>query len=57
MYHKVTSMLELIQAHADLEVLIFSGEERGTLSAALDGEEAGTLLCNRKVDLHHDHQT
>ncbi|MGB8253247.1 MAG: isopentenyl phosphate kinase [Anaerolineaceae bacterium] len=50
MYHKVTSMLELVQNVNELEVLIFSGEARGTLSAALDGEEAGTLLCNRKIE-------
>jgi len=57
MYHKVTSMLELVQRINELEVLIFSGEERGTLSAALDGEEAGTLLCNRKIEPPHAHES
>jgi isopentenyl phosphate kinase len=53
MYHKVVSMLGLIENNPQLEVMIFSGEEPDTLSTALDGEQAGTLLCNRDVVPRH----
>ncbi len=55
MYHKVTSMLELVQKNRELEVLIFSGEEKEMFSAALDGEDAGTVLCNRTDGSPHVH--
>ncbi|MBN2258457.1 MAG: isopentenyl phosphate kinase family protein [Anaerolineaceae bacterium] len=55
MYQKVVSMLELVKAEEGLEVLIFSGEDVGALEAALDGEEAGTLLCNQPLDQPHGH--
>lgn len=55
MYHKVVSMLDLIEKYPQLEVSIFSGVEAGSLSAALDGEEAGTLICKQKSD-HPDSQ-
>lgn len=41
---KVEEMLSLIQKHADLTVQIFSAEEHGFLTRALQGENVGTLL-------------
>jgi isopentenyl phosphate kinase len=55
MYQKVVSMLELVKALDGLEVVIFSGEDVETFAYALDGEEAGTLICTREVESHHDH--
>ena len=55
MYQKVVTMLKLVKVVDGLEVLIFSGEDAGVLSAALDGEEAGTLICNRKLESPHSH--
>jgi isopentenyl phosphate kinase len=55
MHQKVVTMLKLVEAVEGLEVLIFSGEDKGTLKAALDGEEAGTLICNRKIEKPHGH--
>ena len=48
-------MLELVKQVDGLEVLIFSGEDEQTVSAALDGEEAGTLISNRTVASSHSH--
>lgn len=56
MYQKVVTMLDLVRKVDGLEVLIFSGEDVGDLAAALDGEEAGTLICNRKVESSHSHE-
>jgi isopentenyl phosphate kinase len=55
MVQKVITMLDLVKEVAGLEVLIFSGEDVGALDAAMDGEDAGTLLCNRDIDKPHDH--
>jgi isopentenyl phosphate kinase len=55
MFQKVITMLDLVKKVDGLEVLIFSGEDADVLAAALDGEEAGTLICNRKVETPHDH--
>ncbi len=55
MFQKVVTMLDLVKRVDGLEVLIFSGEDEGVLGAALDGEEAGTLICNRKVASAHSH--
>ena len=55
MYQKVVTMLDLVKIVDGLEVLIFSGEDMAVLGAALDGEEAGTLICNRKVESAHSH--
>jgi isopentenyl phosphate kinase len=41
---KVTEMLKLVEQSADLEVLIFSGEEAGNVRRALQGENPGTRL-------------
>jgi isopentenyl phosphate kinase len=49
-------MLDLVKKVEGLEVLIFSGEDAGVLGAALDGEEAGTLICNRQVESAHSHE-
>jgi isopentenyl phosphate kinase len=56
MFQKVMTMLELVKQVAGLEVLIFSGEDEQAWIAALEGEEAGTLISNRKVEssLSHD---
>ena len=55
MFQKVMSMLELVKQVEGLEVSIFSGEDEQVLVAALDGEEAGTLICNRPVPSAHSH--
>ena len=44
MHSKVTGMLELVEQVADLEVLIFSGEQPGNVRRALRGENPGTCL-------------
>jgi isopentenyl phosphate kinase len=41
---KVEEMLALIQKNKGLTVQIFSAEESGYLSRALQGENVGTLL-------------
>ena len=41
---KVEEMLDLIQKNKDLTVQIFSAEEHGALTRALQGENVGTLL-------------
>lgn len=56
MFQKVVTMLDLVKKVDGLEVLIFSGEDAGVLAAALDGEEAGTLICNRKLESPHSHE-
>jgi isopentenyl phosphate kinase len=56
MFQKVMSMLELVKQIEGLEVTIFSGEDDQALVAALDGEEAGTLICNRPVPSAHSHE-
>jgi isopentenyl phosphate kinase len=55
MFQKVMSMLELVKQIEGLEVAIFAGEDEQALVAALDGEEAGTLICNRPVPSAHSH--
>jgi isopentenyl phosphate kinase len=45
----------LVKTVEGLEVLIFSGEDDQAVSAALNGEEAGTLICNRPVASPHGH--
>ena len=44
MQAKVQQMLALVQDHKDLTVQIFSGEQNGFLTRALNGENVGTLL-------------
>jgi isopentenyl phosphate kinase len=55
MYQKVVTMLKLVKTVEGLDVLIFSGEDDQAVSAALNGEEAGTLICNRPVASPHGH--
>jgi isopentenyl phosphate kinase len=44
MHSKVTQMLTLVEELPDLEVLIFSGREPGSLLRALSGDNPGTRL-------------
>jgi isopentenyl phosphate kinase len=44
MQSKVSEMLKLVEQTANLEVLIFSGEEAGNIQRALQGEKPGTCL-------------
>jgi isopentenyl phosphate kinase len=44
MYAKVTQMLALVEELPDLEVLIFSGREPGSVLRALSGDCPGTRL-------------
>jgi isopentenyl phosphate kinase len=55
MLQKVVSMLKLVKEVDGLEIMIFSGEDEEVVKAALNGEEAGTLICNRKVESAHSH--
>jgi isopentenyl phosphate kinase len=55
MYQKVITMLKLVKTVDGLEVLIFSGEDDQAVSAALNGEEAGTLITNRSVESPNGH--
>jgi len=55
MFQKVITMLELVKQVDGLEVLIFSGEDEQAVIDALDGEEAGTLICNRPLPLSPSH--
>lgn len=41
---KVEEMLELVRSHPGLSVQIFSAEQKGLLTRALNGENVGTLL-------------
>jgi isopentenyl phosphate kinase len=44
MESKVQQMLELVEAHPDLTVQIFSSDQPGNLVRALSGETLGTLI-------------
>jgi isopentenyl phosphate kinase len=44
MASKVAQSLELVEAIAGLDVLIFSGAESGALRRALSGEKVGTVI-------------
>jgi isopentenyl phosphate kinase len=46
MYSKVQDSLSMIQSMPGLEILIFSGEEPGSITRALSGENLGTLICS-----------
>ena len=46
MYGKVHDSLSMIQSMLELEILIFSGEEIGSTTRALLGENLGTLICS-----------
>ena len=41
---KVKQMLQLVDKNPTLEILIFSGEEPGSIAAVLSGESRGTIL-------------
>jgi isopentenyl phosphate kinase len=43
---KVLLMLDLLQKHPDMEVLIFSGLKPGNITKALLGETLGTSITN-----------
>lgn len=43
---KVQLMLQTVQAYPETSVRIFSGEEKGSISAALQGEVIGTIIRN-----------
>ncbi len=43
---KVQLMLQTVQAYPETSVCIFSGEEKGSISAALRGEAIGTIIKN-----------
>jgi len=49
MHGKVQRMLALVQAHPGLEVHIFSGQQPGALTQALEGRLVGTRLNARPI--------
>jgi isopentenyl phosphate kinase len=45
MANKVKDMLKLVQANAELEIMLFSGAKPGSVLYALSGNTVGTVVC------------